>query len=87
MQITAELDPQHIEKLQTLEKILKKNTSELISFAIDEIFTKNSGLMSCAEVDVAVSNDQTKAAMLEVRARKNLENLTLEQLQREVETQ
>ena len=42
MQIITELDRQHIEKLQTLEKILKKNTSELISFAIDEIFTKNS---------------------------------------------
>lgn len=87
MQITAELDPQHIEKLQKLEKILKKNTSELISSAIDEMFTKNSGLMSSVEVEVATPNDQTKAAMLEVRARKNLENLTLEQLQREVEAQ
>lgn len=85
MQITAELDPQHIEKLQTLEKILKKNTSELISLAIDEIFTKNSDLIGCAEV--AISNDQTKIALLDVRARKNLENLTLEQLQREVEAQ
>ena len=40
MQITAELDNQHIEKLQALEKSLKKNTSELISFAIDEIYNK-----------------------------------------------
>ncbi|GEM_PF-1775921 len=87
MQITAELDPQHIEKLQKLEKILKKNTSELISSAIDEMFTKNSGLMSSVEVEIAIPNDQTKAVMLEVRARKNLENLTLEQLQREVEAQ
>lgn len=87
MQITAELDPQHIEKLQTLEKILKKNTSELISLGIDEIFTKNSDLIGCVEADVAVPNDQTKAALLDVRARKNLENLTFEQLQREVETQ
>lgn len=38
MQITAELDSQHLEKLQTLEKTLKKNTSELIAFAIDEIY-------------------------------------------------
>ena len=38
MQITAEIDNQHLEKLQTLEKSLKKNTSELISFAIDEIY-------------------------------------------------
>lgn len=42
MQITAELDSQHLEKLHTLEKTLKKNTSELIAFAIDEVFTKNS---------------------------------------------
>ena len=42
MQITAELDRQHLEKLYALEKALKKNTSELIAFAIDEIYsTKN----------------------------------------------
>ena len=40
MQITAELDSQHLEKLQTLEKTLKKTKSELIAFAIDEIFAK-----------------------------------------------
>jgi len=38
MQITAELDNQHLEKLHTLEKSLKKSTSELIAFAIDEIY-------------------------------------------------
>lgn len=38
MQITAELDHQHIEKLQALEKLLNKNTSEVIAFAIDEIY-------------------------------------------------
>ena len=40
MQITAELDSQHLEKLQTLEKTLKKNTSEFIAFAIDEFYNK-----------------------------------------------
>ena len=40
MQITAELDNQHLEKLKKLEKSFKKNTSELISFAIDEIYGK-----------------------------------------------
>ncbi len=40
MQITAELDSQHLEKLQALEKTLKKTKSELIAFAIDEIFAK-----------------------------------------------
>ena len=42
MQITAELDNQHLEKLQMLEKTLKKNTSELIALALDEFFIKNS---------------------------------------------
>ncbi|MBT9098778.1 hypothetical protein KFZ76_13795 [Methylovulum psychrotolerans] len=37
MQIPAELDSQHLEKLGVLEQTLKKNTSELIAFAIDEI--------------------------------------------------
>jgi hypothetical protein len=40
MQITAELDSQHLDKLQALEKSLKKTTSELIAFAIDEVFIK-----------------------------------------------
>jgi len=72
MQITAELDNQHIEKLQALEKTLKKNTSELISFAIDEVFTKNvaktegqnayqlmqqSGFIGCVELDENLSED------------------------------
>jgi hypothetical protein len=70
--------------------------SELISFAIDEIFinsvTKDayqlmlqSDFIGCVAIDDAVPNDQTKAAMLDVRAKKNLENITLEQLQTEVE--
>ena len=40
MQITAELDNQHLEKLHQLEKTLRKNTSELISLAIDEIYLR-----------------------------------------------
>ncbi len=38
MQITAELDKQHLDKLQYLERSLKKSTSELIAFAIDEMY-------------------------------------------------
>lgn len=83
MQIITELDRQHIEKLQTLEKILNKNTSELISFAIDEIFIKNSDIIRCAEIDDAVPNEQTQAAMRDVRAKINLESITLDQLQRD----
>ena len=72
MQITAELDSQHLEKLHLLERTLKKNTSELISFAIDEIFTKNpsktegqnayelmlqSGFIGCVEMDENLSEN------------------------------
>ena len=39
MQITIELDNEHVEKLHTLEKRLNKNTSELIAFIIDEVFS------------------------------------------------
>lgn len=43
MQITAELDSQHLEKLQTLETQLQQNTSEFIAWAIDKIYQeKNS---------------------------------------------
>jgi DNA-damage-inducible protein J len=37
--------------------------------------------------DVALPDETTKAAMLDVRAKKNLENITLEQLQRDCEGQ
>ena len=40
MQIIAEIDTKHLDKLQELEKKLRKNTSELISLAIDEIYNK-----------------------------------------------
>ena len=40
MQIIAEIDTKHLDKLQELEKSLRKNTSELISLAIDEIYNK-----------------------------------------------
>jgi hypothetical protein len=38
MQITAELDAQHLEKLHELELLLRKTPSELITLAIDEIY-------------------------------------------------
>lgn len=72
MQITAELDNQHLEKLQMLEKTLKKNTSELIALALDEFFLKNlektegqnayqlmqqSGFIGCVENDENLSEN------------------------------
>ncbi len=72
MQITAELDSQHLEKLHTLEKSLKKSTSELIALAIDEVFTQStsktegqnayqlmqqSGFIGCVENDENLSEN------------------------------
>ena len=72
MQITAELYSQHVEKLHVLEKTLKKNTSELIAFAIDKVFTDNSaktegstayqlmldsGFIGCVEMDENLSEN------------------------------
>jgi len=37
MQITAELDAQHLEKLHELELLLRKTPSELITLAIDVV--------------------------------------------------
>jgi hypothetical protein len=88
MQITAELDNQHIEKLQTLEKTLQKNTSEFFAFAIDIIFTnKVVKIEEQANIYISIPNEQTQMAMLDVRAKKNLESVTLEQLQHEIESQ
>lgn len=39
MQTTGEIDTKHLDKLQKLEKF-KKNISELISLAIDEVYNK-----------------------------------------------
>ena len=38
MQITTDLDAQHLEKLKELELLLRKTPSELITLAIDEIY-------------------------------------------------
>jgi hypothetical protein len=72
MQITLELDNQHIEKLHALENQLKINASELFAFAIDELFNENktpnegqtayqlmlqSGFIGCVEIDENLSEN------------------------------
>jgi hypothetical protein len=44
MQITIELDNEHVEKLHALEKKFNKKTSELIAFIIDEVFSGYSAI-------------------------------------------
>jgi hypothetical protein len=72
MQITAELDSQHLEKLQTLEKQLQQNTSEFIAWAIDKIYQEKnsptegqsayqlmqqSGFIGCVELNENLSEN------------------------------
>ncbi|MDP3878319.1 MAG: hypothetical protein Q8Q50_15185 [Methylobacter sp.] len=72
MQITLELDNQHIEKLHALENQLKINASELVAVAIDKIFNENkmpnegqaayqlmlqSGFIGCVELDENLSEN------------------------------
>ena len=75
MQITIELDEQHLEKLQQQQDKLKKNISELIALAIDEAFAKKnqpsegekayqlmleSGFIGCVENDENLSENYKK---------------------------
>ncbi len=72
MQITAELDSQHLEKLQTLETQLQQNTSEFIAWAIDKIYQEKnsptegqtayqlmqqSGFIGCVELNENLSEN------------------------------
>ena len=41
MQITAELDAQHVQRIQQLHKILGKNIQTLLELAIDELYTRH----------------------------------------------
>jgi len=75
MQITAELDSQHVEKLHSLEKTLKMNASEVIAIAIDQVFTsaaktegqnayllmQQSGFIGCVENDENLSENYKDA--------------------------
>ena len=45
MQITTELDSQHLDKLHSLEVTLKKSPSDLIALAIDEMFKQNTAMI------------------------------------------
>lgn len=56
MQITAELDQQHFERLQQLEQQSGKNTSLLIEEAIDEMFVRRKGMPAYQALEVMRSN-------------------------------
>lgn len=73
------------DKLAEAKQILSQlgiNFSEAVNIFTNLIVAKR-GL----PFDVALPNEETKTAMLDVRARKNLETITLEQLQGDIGTQ
>ena len=73
------------DKLTEAKQILSQlgmNFSDAVNI-FTSLIVANQGL----PFDVALPNEETKAALLDVRARKNLETITLEQLQREIGTQ
>jgi DNA-damage-inducible protein J len=67
-----------IEAKQILSK-LGMNFSEAVNI-FTNLIVSNHGL----PFDVVLPNDETKAAMQDVRARKNLENITMEKFQQEI---
>ena len=82
IQTSLRLDADKLAEAKQILSRLGMNFSEAVNIFTNLIVAKQ-GL----PFDVALPNEETKAAMMDVRARKNLENITLEQLQREIGTQ
>ena len=59
MQITIELDDEHVEKLHALEKRFNKNTSELIAFIIDEVFSEYSAITDEQNADTLIKQSSS----------------------------
>jgi hypothetical protein len=54
MQITIELDNEHVEKLHALERRFNKNTSELLAFIIDDVFSGYSSITEGQNADSTI---------------------------------
>lgn len=78
-QTSLRLDPDKLTEAKQILSQLGMNFSEAVNIFTSLIVAKQ-GL----PFDVALPNEETKAALLDVRARKNLETMTLEQFQREI---
>ncbi|PKM10175.1 MAG: type II toxin-antitoxin system antitoxin, RelB/DinJ family [Gammaproteobacteria bacterium HGW-Gammaproteobacteria-3] len=82
IQTSLRLDAEKLSEAKQILAQLGINFSEAVNIFTSLIVAKQ-GL----PFEVALPNADSKAAMLDVRARNNLETLTLEQLQREIDTQ
>jgi tRNA(Ile)-lysidine synthase TilS/MesJ len=59
MQIIIELDNEHVDKLHALEKRFNKNTSELIAFIIDEVFSGYSAITDEQNADTLIKQSSS----------------------------
>jgi DNA-damage-inducible protein J len=82
IQTSLRIDADKLTEAKQILSQLGMNFSEAVNIFTNLIVAKQ-GL----PFDIALPNEETKASMLDVRARKNLEAITLEQLQREIGTQ
>ena len=79
IQTSLRIDAEKFTEAKQILAELGMNFSEAVNIFTSLIVAKQ-GL----PFDVALPNEESKAAMFDVRARKNLEIITLEQLQREM---
>ncbi len=81
-QTSLRLDADKLVEAKQILSHLGMNFSEAVNIFTNLIVAKK-GL----PFDVVLPNDETKAAMLDVRLRKNLESITEEQFQRDIHSQ
>jgi DNA-damage-inducible protein J len=78
-QTSLRLDADKLTEAKQILSELGMNFSEAVNIFTSLIVAKQ-GL----PFEVSLPNEETKAALLEVRARKNLSTITLQQFQREI---
>jgi DNA-damage-inducible protein J len=79
IQTSLSLDADKFIEVRQILSQLGMNFSEAVNIFTSLIVAKQ-GL----PFDVTLPNEETKTAMLDVRAKRNLETITLEQFQREI---
>ena len=82
VQTSLRLDADKLMEAKQILSQLGMNFSEAVNIFTSMIVAKQ-GL----PFDVTLPNEETKAALLDVRARKNLRNVTLEEIKRETTIQ
>jgi DNA-damage-inducible protein J len=82
IQTSLRLDADKFAEAKQILSQLGMNFSEAVNIFTNMVVAKQ-GL----PFDVILPNEETKAAMLDVRVRKNLKNVMLEEIKREIDTQ